>query len=84
LQEVKEPELERLLVSVLPTEFAGGFGDDPADYELELTIHTCDSEAFRLAGETTRQKTAQQLVKVVKEGSEARIANYERLFCTGS
>jgi len=83
--EVSPVELERLLLSVLPSEFADWiFEDEEAeDHHLRRAVQLRYGEAFKATTDVTREKATKNFVRIVKKGSEHQIKNYEQLFCTG-
>lgn len=87
LKEVSEPELERLLLKVIPKRYleldsaAGEFEPQP-DWESQARLSTCFRSAFDIAPEETKRKVTTHFLTVLKEEDQHTVYTYETAFFT--
>ena len=85
LKEVSAFELERLLLSVIPSRYfeldtaAGDYEPEP-DFEGQSRLSICFRSAFSLASEETKKRVTLSFLSILKEEHQHKVFTYETAF----
>jgi hypothetical protein len=84
LRDTPQPEIERLLIDVLPTAYLHAIASPESTPEEDRHLMVCYRKVFEAAQEDVRAKVAKNLYKVYRTKDEATVLVYEEYFFRGS
>lgn len=80
LQGMKELEIERLLLKVLPEQYFLLLKQEPAPEERLVALRQCFHRTFGKASVETKKKVVERHVKILREDGEVRVLSYADAF----
>ena len=84
ISETQKPEIERLLIDVLPSAFFDAMNDLESSTEQDSHLLVCYRKIFDATDDDARKKVTKHLLKVYKTRPEQVVLTYEDNFFQGS
>ncbi len=80
LGDARKPEIERLLIDLLPQAYTTSIGDQDSPVEHDRHLATCYRKVFEAAPDDIKEKVMKEVSRVYRQESESTVLTYEETF----